>query len=134
MKKFIKLAFLIGTVMFLFTGCRTATLQNVQSQKFTIDKQSEANLEHVATQIIEAGKALGWQMKKSENENVIYGALFIRGLTAKIKIPYTTTEYSILYFSSNKLKYDATKNTIHQKYNGWIQNLDNSIKGRLNPF
>ena len=51
--------------------------------------------------------------------------------TAIVEIPYTTKTYSIIYKDSTNLKYDAEKQTIHENYRGWIQNLDNAIKSRL---
>jgi hypothetical protein len=114
----------------LFTGCRTATLYNVVQAPVVATASSGISMEGVEKAIVRAGGGLGWRMQKVE-EGLIKGTLNLRDHTAVVDIPYTTKEYSIKYTNSNNLKYNASENTIHKNYNGWIQNLDNAIRVRL---
>ncbi|MBH0195685.1 MAG: hypothetical protein HP494_08855 [Nitrospira sp.] len=61
----------------------------------------------------------------------IIGTLNLRSHQAVVSIPYTTKQYSILYKSSNNLKYDAATQTIHENYLAWIQRLDGAIRTRM---
>lgn len=55
--------------------------------------------------------------------------------TALVDIPYTKDSYSILYKSSQNLKYEPVSEDnaamIHRHYNTWIRDLDKSIKMNL---
>ena len=84
----------------------------------------------VTKAIVEAGTGLKWSMAVVKPGQIV-GTLFIRSHTAVVDIPYNTKTYSIIYKDSTNLKYNADKQTIHENYRGWIQNLDNAIKGRL---
>lgn len=130
MKKFLKLGLLVATVAVLFTGCRTGTIHNIEANTF-VPVSKSIQMDKVAQAIIRAGAGLGWQMKKVA-EGEIQGTLLLRDHMAKVKVPYTTKDYSILYQDSANLKYDASANTIHSNYNGWIQNLNNAIQLQLN--
>jgi hypothetical protein len=59
-----------------------------------------------------------------------YGStLNLRTHTAMVDIPFTASTYSIVYKSSVNL--DQQGATIHQNYNGWVQNLDQAIRRQL---
>ncbi|MDX1808673.1 MAG: hypothetical protein R3331_03975 [Sulfurospirillaceae bacterium] len=130
MKKLIKLVLMISVLAFVFTGCRTSTLQNVNDSTFVPTNVKQVNLDNVARAIIRAGATLGWNMKR-EKEGEIIGTLYLRDHMAQVRIPYTTNKYSILYNDSTNLKYDAAQNIIHSNYNGWIQNLNKAIQIQL---
>jgi len=107
-------------------GCRSAPVHNVENAPVVVGDQ--ASLADVKQAILVAGAGLGWQMKESE-PGVITGTLYLRKHMAKVKIPYSKTEYSIQYQDSYELGYDGTN--IHSNYNGWIQNLDRAIRASL---
>jgi len=84
--------------------------------------------EDVRKAIIRAGATLGWQM--SENgPDALTGVLNLRTHSATIDIPYSAKQYSINYKDSKELNYTGT--TIHNNYNGWIQNLEKGIQAQL---
>jgi hypothetical protein len=107
-------------------GCRSAPVYNVEDAAVNVGPA--ASLKAVKKAIMAAGAGLGWQMRQTE-PGVITGTLFLRKHMAKVKIPYSKTNYSILYEDSSELGYDGTN--IHNNYNGWVQNLDRAIKARL---
>jgi len=130
MRKTLKMIVSVALLAFIFTGCRTSPLQNVQNASFATMDAKKDTMNNVAKAIIRAGATLGWQMKKVQDGEII-GTLYLRDHMAQVKIPYTTKDYSILYQNSSNLKYDATKNTIHSNYNGWVQNLNRAIQVQL---
>ena len=130
MRKFVKHSLVLAMALTLLTGCRTSTIHNVEANPY-IPTSSSVQMDAVAKTIIRAGAGLGWQMKKIK-EGEIQGILLLRDHMAKVRIPYTSKDYSILYEDSSNLKYDAEAKTIHSNYNGWIQNLNNAIQVQLN--
>ena len=127
MKKFsLVLALLVASL--LFTGCRTATVHNVHAPVSTAS--AKVTMAQVEKAIVIAGGSLGWQMNKVK-DGLIKGTIHLRNHSATVDITYNTKDYSINYASSNNLKYDSAKNTIHSNYNGWVQNLDNAIRVQL---
>jgi len=130
MKSFLRLGLLLTVTILLFTGCRTATINNIEANNFTAISNSSVTLDRVAKEIIGAGVSLGWQMRRVSDGEII-ATLFLRNHMAQVRIPFTTKDYSIIYKSSKNLKHDASNDTIHSNYNGWIQNLDNAIQTRL---
>ncbi len=112
-------------------GCRGGgQIYNVKDAPITTATGKEVTLEQVTKAIVEAGAGLKWSMAVVKPGQIV-GTLNIRSHTAIVDIPYNTKTYSIIYKDSTNLKYNADKQTIHENYTGWIQNLDNAIKGRL---
>ena len=118
-------------VLAAIVGCRgSGTLYQVKDAPIQTASGKEPTMEEVQKAIIGAGVALTWQMAAVKPGEIV-GTLNVRSHQAVVSIPYTTKNYSILYKSSNNLKYDATKQTIHENYLAWIQRLDNAIRARL---
>ena len=117
----------VVTMSFLLTACGGAPVKNVSnhSVSISIDKKEEVRMA-----IKTAGASLGWIINDLD-ENTLEGVLMLRKHIAKITIPYSEKEYSLLYKSSENLKYNAEKNTIHKNYNSWITNLDQKIQVQL---
>jgi hypothetical protein len=112
-------------------GCRgSGQVFQVKDAPVQTASGKELSLEEVRKEIIAAGVAAGWQMAPTKPGEII-GTLNIRSHQAVVTIPYTTKTYSILYKDSSNLKYDATAQTIHENYAGWIQRLDGAIRSRL---
>ena len=122
----LKFAALLLISSLVITGCKTSTIYNVQQHKVSHQKSSET----VYRAIRSAGQSLGWQIRKIK-PGVAQGKLYLRTHTAIVRITYTRSSYSIRYVSSQNLKYNSNKNTIHSNYNGWIQNLEKAIDVRL---
>lgn len=130
MKKLFKFGVMVALLAVVFVGCRSGAVYNVNSASFVPMDAQKVTMDNVARGIIRAGASLGWQMQKAGDGEII-GTLHLRDHMAQVKIPYDTKSYSIVYQNSSNLKYDATNNTIHSNYNGWIQNLDRAIKTQL---
>lgn len=115
---------LLGTA-----GCRTAPVKELNNQPVP----RGVSMSQVGNAIESAGNSLGWAMKQ-EYPGMMTGKLFLRDHVANIEIPFSASQYSIRYKSSQNLKYNPTKKTIHSNYNGWVQNLDNAIRTRLASY
>lgn len=122
-------------ILILFTGCRTAQVYNVDEATINTGSGKEPTLEQVEKAILSAATTTkpAWTMRKEKPGHIV-ASLFIRSHTAVVDIAYSTKSYSITYNTSTNLKYDAEENTIHSNYNGWIQNLDSAIKGKLSAI
>lgn len=124
----------ILALLSITVGCRTSPLYNVKDSTVPPTTSGKAlSLDQVRDAIVQAGVGLGWDMRVVKPGQIV-GTLHVRSHSAVVDIPYTTTSYSIAYGSSQNLKYDAAAGTIHTNYNGWIQNLDNAIRGRLSAI
>jgi hypothetical protein len=123
---------LLGAILVVtlgLTGCRTAPLYNVEQSP--VEVSSQATLKDIKKAIIVAGVGLGWRMKENQ-PGIITGTLNLRKHMAQVEIPYSKTDYSILYKDSVELNYDGS--SIHKNYNGWIQNLDRAIQASFSAL
>ncbi|AFL74207.1 hypothetical protein [Thiocystis violascens] len=117
---------IVALTLLGLSGCRTAPVQDVDNRPVP----AGLSMSDVSKAIQSAGNSLGWVMKET-GPGMIVGTLFVRDHMAKVEISYSKSGYSIRYADSSNLKYDASKQTIHSNYAGWIQNLDNQIRRRL---
>ncbi|SMP85816.1 hypothetical protein SAMN06313540_10113 [Epsilonproteobacteria bacterium SCGC AD-308-E02] len=128
MKRIFKIGFMFLILVLGFTGCRTSNILNVPQQTIVApDTKKEMTQDDVFKAIARAAGGLGWIVQK-QSDGVVQATLNIRDHQAVALINYSATDYSIQYKSSVNLNYDASEQTIHSNYNGWIQNLDNAIK------
>ena len=111
------------------TGCRTAPVYNVEQSP--VEVSAQATLKDIKKAIIVAGVGLGWKMKENET-GIIIGTLNLRKHMAQVEIPYSKTDYSIIYKDSVELNYDGS--SIHKNYNGWVQNLDRAIQASFSAL
>lgn len=135
MKAKILSVILLSVFLAAVSGCRTGTVYNVNDESIMSNKDNLTE-EDVKKAIIRAGSTLGWSMNANEPGNIV-ATLNIRKHMAKANIRYTTTKYSIKYINSRNLSYTVDEvegPLIHSNYNGWVQNLDNSIKSQLNAL
>jgi len=113
------------------TGCRGGgEIYNIKDAPINTASGSTPSLEDVQKAIITAGTGLNWSMTVVKPGHIV-GTLNVRSHQAVVDIMYNSKTYSITYKDSTNLKYNADKQTIHENYRGWIQNLDNNIRGRL---
>ncbi len=131
MKKLLKLSGLIVVLLFVFTGCGAATVYNINQNPVEV-KQSASN-DDVYKAIKKAGVSLGWIVSKVKDGEA-KATINLRTHQAVVRINYDKTNYSITYVNSINLRYDASNNTIHSNYNGWIQNLEKAINVQLSMF
>ncbi|WP_159566182.1 hypothetical protein [Budvicia diplopodorum] len=78
--------------------------------------------------IIDAGTGHGWEMKKVR-DGVITGRLVTRQSSVDIRIPYTSSQYSIQYVGSQNLTLGMEK--VPGSYNSWSANIDSDIQKNL---
>lgn len=115
---------------FLLTACGGVPVKDVSSSSVSITVEKK---EQVREAIKTAATSLGWIIKDIDS-NTLEATLFLRSHVAKVTIPYSAKEYSLLYKSSENLDYDAEKKTIHKNYNSWITNLDRRTQVQLSAL
>ena len=121
----------VVAVVLLIGACaatRTAPIRNVADAPVAGVSGQTMTLTDVERAIRRAGAGLGWSMR-TVNPGLIEGTLVLRTHSATVDIPYSLKSYSIQYKTSTNLQVDG--NVIHQNYNGWIENLDKSIRLQL---
>lgn len=134
MKQIQPLLLFFCVALLVVTGCRGGgPIYNVKDAPVSTATGKEVTLDQVTKAIIEAGTGLKWNMAVVKPGQIV-GTLLVRSHSAVVDITYTTKAYSITYKDSNNLKYNAERQTIHENYRGWIQNLDNAIKGKLSTL
>lgn len=118
----------IAAGMLAIAGCTLQPIQNLSDVPVTTNSGKRLSATQVRSAIITAGTSLGWQVK-DEGPGRLLGTLHLRTHTAVVEIPYSASKYSILYKSSENL--DAANGQIHRNYNGWVQNLDRTIRTEI---
>ena len=118
-----------GALAILLIACAGQPVHNVDNAPINVASPNY-DLSDVTKAIHRAGAGLGWQMKE-ETPGHIVGKLYVRSHVAIIDVTYTLDEYSVNYKDSTNLKYNASSNTIHKNYNGWIQNLTRAIDSQI---
>lgn len=118
-----------GVLAIVLIGCTPIPVQNVENAPVNASS-TNYDLSDVTKAIQRAGTQLGWQMKQQTPGHIV-ATLHLRTHVAVVDITYTLDDYSVNYKDSTNLKYDASNNTIHKNYNGWIQNLTNAIDVQL---
>lgn len=120
----------LSLVAVVGSGCRANPVYNVQDAAIVSGK-TQASMGDISKAIVRAGSSLGWNMKEAGNGHIV-GTLNVRKHMAVVDIKYNPKTYSILYKDSQNLAYDGT--TIHNNYNGWVQNLDRAIRTQINTL
>lgn len=70
----------------------------------------------------------GWNFQRISSGKLI-GKLYVRGKHyVEVEVQFNSKEYTITYRDSKNMKYDSEKQTIHRRYNSWVENLDNDVK------
>lgn len=122
------LALVVATLLAPVGCARTAPIQNLEAVPVTTSSGKALSAAQVRTAIITAGTSLGWRVAEA-GPGRLEGTLNLRQHTAVVDIPYSPTSYSIKFKRADNL--NATDNTIHSNYNGWVQNLDRAIRTEL---
>jgi len=121
------LKFLIPAIVLLLVACRAAApIYEVQNAPVVAARA--VSMTEVEQAIRVAGGSLGWDMR-SRAAGHLEGVLALRTHRAVVDIKYDTNSFSIKYKDSSNLDY--TGSTIHQNYNGWVQNLDKAIRSAV---
>lgn len=70
----------------------------------------------------------GWQFTKAGSGKLV-GKIVVRSKhVVEVDVVYSSKAYKITYLDSTNMNYDAEKNTIHRRYNSWVENLDNDTQ------
>ena len=86
------------------------------------------SLDEVREAIAAGCTGKGWR-PVMDSETQITCSILVRGKHyAEVRIPFSATNYSILYSDSRVLDYDEKKQRIHRNYNNWVINLNTSIQ------
>lgn len=109
-------------------GCNTVPILNVNQAPVVSAAGKPLSQAQVRVAIVGVGSALGWQMKDA-GPNMVVGTIQLRKHIAVVEIPYSASNYSIKYKSSEGL--DESGGSIHKNYNGWITNLHRGINAQL---
>ena len=106
-------------------GCSTVKpVDNVE--KHPVPKGLSAK--QVSRSIKHAAESKGWNATKVR-PGLITADITVRQHYAKVKIPYSSRSYSILYDGSKNL--EAKDGHIHRNYNKWVILLDKRIHENL---
>ena len=109
---------------------RDAPIQNLVDVPVMWMPGVEPSADKLARAVVAVCARLGW-VCQIVSPGEIHGRLNLRSHEANVRIPYAADKYSILYESSDNLRYDAEKNTIHRNYNNWVLNLQRQINAEV---
>jgi hypothetical protein len=71
--------------------------------------------------------ARGWRFTRVSSGKLI-GKLSVRGKHyVEVEVEYSSKAYKISYRGSKNMRYNATDNTIHKRYNSWVTNLSDDV-------
>ncbi len=114
---------ILGAVAILGACTRNAPILSQTEGEFL----GRAGQAQRGDQIRAAAASLGWQTQV-RGPGLVRATLNLRGHQAVVDIPYDQRRFTIRYVESTNLEYDGT--TIHRNYNGWVENLRNTIVSR----
>jgi hypothetical protein len=116
---------MIALFTMLLIGCRGTP----PARNYNFDLPPGYSMEQIERAIIKAAEGRSWEIKSSNN-GLITGKIITYDNTAEIRIPYSTSGYSIQYVGSQNLKGDASR--IPENYNRWAIKLSQSVRQQLN--
>ena len=109
---------------------RDESIQNPANIPISWNADGQPTLERIQRAMIAGCAQRGWQCK-AENPGEIRAVLHVRQHMAEALIAFNTESFSISYVNSSELRYNATKKTIHRKYNLWVVNLIMDINSAI---
>jgi hypothetical protein len=127
--------FLVCSFTAIILGaCASASVPVHNFAAVPINAKSTPTLDDVGKAIIKAGAAAGWQMSDIKPGNIL-ATYKIRSHLAVVEVTYSPTAYNIAFKSGDdSLRYNSEAQTIHQNYNGWVENLDVAIRTHVNAL
>jgi hypothetical protein len=120
---------LVAAPVLLAGGCVNKPILSVQDA--SVSTSRPVSLEEVGRTIMRAGSGMGLQMK-SVKPGLINATHTGSHYSAVMEIRYDTKRYNIAHKDSQGMKYDG--NTIHFRYNEWVQRLDKAIRAQLSAL
>jgi hypothetical protein len=127
-----KLKTLVFFAIFLGAGSQAwaaKPILNIEDESVPVKLDgSTRSIEEVRNAIAAGCRLKGWS-SVIVDEAHIKCSILVRGKHyAEVMIPYTESEYSILYADSRDLDYDAERQRIHRNYNKWVILLSRAIQ------
>ncbi|CAM4314479.1 hypothetical protein [Vibrio neonatus] len=121
--------FLVVALSFFMAGCVSKPVLNIEQAYVPTSQTGEhVSSESVRDAIFRATERRGWTPRVIE-PGLIMADISVRSHTARVKIEYDESEYSIHYVSSQNLNYN--NGTIHRNYNNWVLKLSRTIQQEL---
>lgn len=117
-----------GTLWASACGFNTAPVLNVSHVPVAGVPAGVDPTAYVHDAILRAVRSRGWTVA-GEAPGVVTATVAKEGISATVDIPFTATDFSIVYRDSTGLKYDGT--TVHKRYNHWVDRLRASIAAEL---
>lgn len=106
-------------------------VMNHEAVAATTASGKPASAEQIRTALVAAGAQRGWQITPAGNGKAL-AVLDVRGKhRVSADITYTSGQYSIKYRDSSNMNFDPASNTIHPKYNMWVQALIDDTRAQL---
>ena len=129
-KRFVLALVLLSAI--ITTGCTTKALMNIVDRPVPIAADgSSRNIEEVQAAVINGCNNRGWT-PVMDGDAQVKCSISLRGRHhAEVLIPFSESTFSILLSSSEGLKYNPSKQTIHRNYNRWVANLALEIQREL---
>jgi hypothetical protein len=122
---------LLATILLVASaGCRTAPIQTLSGERYS--PSASASLDDIQQAIQRAGLRRGWSIYGVEPGR-LRGKLTVRKHVIVVEIPFTKNSFGVRYVSSEQMMYSGG-NTIHKKYNFWINNLARDIREEVNSL
>jgi hypothetical protein len=122
MKRVVFLILLIASIAFV----RAEAARIVNLENLAIPERTDGtgfSLEEVRALIMNGCTRRDWK-PDYEGSSVITCSILVRGRHfVKVEIPFSEVDYSIYYLDSDQMEYNPEKQSIHRKYNGWVNNL-----------
>ena len=109
---------------------RDEPIQNPSNIPISWNAAGKPTPEKIQHAIIAGCAQRGWQCQ-AVKPGEIRAVLHVRQHMAEALIAFNTENFSISYVDSSELRYDATKKTIHRKYNLWVANLITDINAAI---
>jgi hypothetical protein len=120
----------ISIILTTFFGCTIKPIMKIDN--YPVSSQSDGSpqsQEAVMSAILRACSQRGWTARLV-NSGLIEANILVRTHQAWVEIPFTASNYSIVYKNSSNLDYKKG-DKIHRNYNRWVGNLANSIQREL---
>ncbi|MFC4217310.1 hypothetical protein [Pseudophaeobacter arcticus] len=127
--KLLTYAFLGAFALQPLTATTAAALEKIQTSFVQLSEVTSKNttIRGVENALKTCSSARGWKFSRVAPGKLI-GQLTVRGKHyVEVDVEYSSQVFKISYRDSRNMKYNAEKNTIHKRYNSWIENLTNDV-------
>ncbi len=113
----------------LLAGCTSAAIMDINDRSIPQTQAGKTlSMDQIQAAIMKGSIQKGW-VPSVVKPGLVEASIQVRTHQAVVSIPYTQTDYDILYKSSQNL--DESGGKIHRNYNRWVANLSASIQEEL---